>query len=257
MKTDRNEIYVHVFFVDIVKLSDPKLGDTIDQTKKIEIMSRFIEQTKIFKNSKDDILINNTGDGAVICFKDNLRGPYELAIQLHQKLQTYNRDKKPKNRIQVRIGINSGIVMVHKGIGNPKSFWGRGIINAARIMGFAGPKDILIESGIAKELKNLSKQYDKEIQFAGTKKIKHDAEELEIYYAHGTNFGNRNKPKLGTIEKISPKKEYRNVVLDFIKKSAYTKRDLVQKKRKVMLDQKKSNKTKKMKKNKKVGRVRK
>jgi len=224
LELNENEIFVHVFFVDIVKLSDPKLGTTEEQTKKIEVLTKFIEQTKAYRNAKDDILINNTGDGAAICFKKNIRAPLELAIELHQKLRRYNLNKKSRDKIHIKIGINSGTVLIHKGIGNPQAFWGRGAINARRIMDIANSDNILLDSGIAKELKNLSNKYNKITHYVGNVTIKHEAEELQIYSAYSKNFGNKKHPNLVTdkIKEITVK-EYGNLILNPLNKKQYEK----------------------------------
>lgn len=218
LKPANNEIYVHVFFVDIVALSDPKLGSTEEQTKKIETLFLYIEQTNAYKNSqKRDLLISRTGDGAVICFKKNVRGPLELAIELHQKLRRYNSNKRPEKRVNVRIGINSGTVRLHKGLSVSPGFWGRGTINARRIMDIAKPNNILLDSGIAKELDNLSSRYKKIIHYVGKATIKHEAEKLEIYSAHGKNFGSKIFPDLTDKQTIQTlNNEYGGLTLDIL-----------------------------------------
>lgn len=88
-------IHANFFFVDIVGLSDP-LMSTKTQIKKIETLNRQITECKAFKMTpKEMMLVLPTGDGMVIGFLQGPELPLRLAVELHARLEQYNRDKIP------------------------------------------------------------------------------------------------------------------------------------------------------------------
>ncbi len=189
-----NEFFAHVFYFDFVSLSDPKLGDTKSQIKKLEILFNMITKSKFYKNSKRITIVSHTGDGAAICYLKNPHLLLELAIDLHKKIRIYNKTKKKKQQLQVRIGINSGLIFPNKGIGQKPNYWGRGINNAQRIMSFGTSNHILLDTTTATELISLSEKYGNCIHYLGIVQIKH-GEKIPIYSAYDNAFGNKSKPE--------------------------------------------------------------
>jgi hypothetical protein len=100
-------IHANFFFIDIVGISDPTTS-TKSQIKKIETLNRSIIECSIFKIiSKDNMLVLPTGDGMAIGFLQGPELPLRLAIELHEKLNKYNKGKIPSETVRVRIGIHS------------------------------------------------------------------------------------------------------------------------------------------------------
>lgn len=178
----------------MVSLSNRDLGSTETQTKKLETMFRFITNSKIFKNASDSTITLHTGDGVAICFTENPRFPFELAIDLHKKINQFNKSKPKNERIQVRIGINSGMISKNRGVKGRGNYWGRGLIYAQRIMNTGDESHILISANVAQELNDISDEYRQNIHHIGNIQIKH-VEVIAIYSAYGNEFGNKNNPQ--------------------------------------------------------------
>jgi hypothetical protein len=221
-----NEFFAHVFYLDFVSLSDPSLGDTESQIKKIEILFNMITKSKFFKNVDKPPIVSHTGDGAAICYLKNPRLPLELAIDLHKKIKSHNNKTKKKQHLQVRIGINSGLIFTTEGIGQKPNYWGRGINNAQRIMSFGTSNHILLDVTTATELISLSEKYRKYIHYLGIVKIKH-GEKIPIYSAYDRDFGNKDKPESLKSQISSDSENTGSLILEGFRLSDMTKGQLV------------------------------
>ena len=72
-----------------------------------------IKECLAFKTtSKDTLQGLPTGDGMVIGFFQSPELPLNLSIELHKKIEMYNRAKIPTEALRLRIGIHSGPVFV-------------------------------------------------------------------------------------------------------------------------------------------------
>ncbi len=188
--------YISFFYVDIVGLSNPVLS-TNTQTTKINVLNECISQCKTFKSTpKDEMIFSSTGDGMVIGFTRGLEKPIKLALELHERLGDYNKDKVSINKIFTRIGCHSGnVFVVNDVLGNPNC-WGPGIILARRIMDLGDENHIFMTSEMADALFQLSDDYKKIIHPLHNYKIKHQ-QTLLIYSIYGENFGNPKRPVKG------------------------------------------------------------
>ncbi len=206
---------LHWFFIDIVASSDPNLS-VKSQARKIYALNTLIERTDVIKNDElDSLVLLPTGDGMAIGFSDSPENPLTLGIQLHKSLRKFNKTKKEKDRINIRIGIETGPVYFMNGLNNAQIFWGPGIINAKRIMDMCGPNNIFASERFAGDLKKLSEENKVSMHSIGHFKIKH-GEEIEIFNIFGKDFGKKTVPALGkTVGNYEldkePKFEYNNV----------------------------------------------
>jgi hypothetical protein len=192
---------LHWFFIDIVSSSDPNLP-VKSQARKINALNELIKRTDTFKKEKLEYLdIFPTGDGMAIGFPDSTEKPLRLAIELHKALRRFNSVQKEKDKINIRIGIDSGPVYFMKGI-KGEIFWGPGLIMAKRVMDLCGPNNIFASERIAKDLRNLSEENKATMHSIGQYEIKHG--KLEIYNIFSKNFGSNKIPK---DNKISKQKE--------------------------------------------------
>ncbi len=99
---------LHWFFIDIVASSDPNLS-VKSQARKIYALNTLIERTDVIKNDElDSLVLLPTGDGMAIGFSDSPEKPLMLGTQLHKSLRKFNKTKKEKDRINIRIGIETG-----------------------------------------------------------------------------------------------------------------------------------------------------
>ena len=126
--------WYHWFYTDIVASADPSVL-TKDQARKVWVLNELVGRTNTFKerNPKSDVM-TITGDGMVIGFNDSHEKPLRLAIELHKLLSKYNQSRNEKDKIKIRIGIDTGPVYFIKDLTGKDNFWGPGIIMARRVM---------------------------------------------------------------------------------------------------------------------------
>jgi len=190
---------LHWFFIDIVSSSDPNLS-VKSQARKINALNELIKRTDTFKKENLEFLvILPTGDGMAMGFPDSPEKPLRLAIELHKALRKFNSTQKEKDRIVIRIGIDTGPVYFMKGI-RGEIFWGPGLIMAKRVMDLCGPNQIFASERIAKDLRSLSEENKATMHPIGEYEIKYG--KLEIFNIFSKEFGNKAIPKKGKISKI-------------------------------------------------------
>lgn len=187
-------INANFFFIDIVGLSDPSLS-VEKQIKKIEALNRFISSCDaVAKTPKDKRIILPTGDGMAIGFLMNPELPLQLSMQLHRKLDAFNRNAGSDDKIGVRIGLSAGPVFVVSDVNNNQNVWGPGIIAARRVMDIGDDRHILISGNLAEELINLKDEYKSAIKLVSADfKIKH-GQAVKVYSAFSRDFGNPEAP---------------------------------------------------------------
>ena len=203
-------LHASFFFVDIVGLSDPDMSTAL-QVNKITFLNDSISSCQSFNNSPAEAtLVMPTGDGMVIGFLQGPELPLRLAIELHEKIQDYNKGKLPNELVRVRIGIHSGPVFIVKDLRGNDNVWGQGIIIARRVMDLGDGGHILLSSRVAEDLRQLSHEYTKTIHPMEKHTVKH-AVQLMIYSAYGKNFGN---PKLpGKMKSRIDDFQYREIIV--------------------------------------------
>ncbi|WP_415280991.1 hypothetical protein [Candidatus Nitrososphaera sp. FF02] len=145
----------HWFFTDIVASADPQIT-TDDQTRKIIALNKLIRRTPTFKHrNKKSTIILPAGDGVAIGFGDSPEKPLVLAIELHKTLSEYNIERSQKDRIDVRVGLDTGPVYPVVDLNDKDNVWGPGIIYARRIMDLGRAKSILASDRIANDIRRL------------------------------------------------------------------------------------------------------
>ncbi len=183
----------HWFFTDIVGSANPNVL-TKDQARKVLALNHLLGSTSTYKqfNPKHDVM-NITGDGMVIGFSDSPEKPLRLAIELHKIISKYNHEKSGKDKLNIRIGIDTGPVYFIKDLTGKENFWGPGIIMARRVMDLARSMQILASSRIANDISRLSPEYKYAMHPIGDYKIKH-GEKLSIFNIYGDGWGNKFAP---------------------------------------------------------------
>ena len=195
-KSDAQLIHAHFFFVDIVGLSDPELS-TKNQIRKLQVLKNCIAKTIVFKSTpKENLLVDQHGDGMCIGFLQGPELPLELAIEVQKKLASYNRGKIAADMVNVRIGLNSGICYVVNDLNGVKTTWGPGIILAKRVMDFGDDGHILLTPELAENLREISDDYKKVIKPVHDFEIKH-GQNILVYSAYSELFGNKQHPTRG------------------------------------------------------------
>jgi len=190
----------HWFFTDIVAGSNPNIV-TMEQARKVVVLNQLIERTETYKHhDKNSIVILPTGDGMAIGFGDSPEYPLRLSIQLHKELFKYNKTKKGKEKLLLRIGIDTGPVYVVKDLTGKDNVWGPGIIMTRRVMDLAGDMNIFSSSRYAEDVRSLSPEYKEMMHPIGDYSIKH-GETLQLYNIYGEGFGNKLAPKKSKLMK--------------------------------------------------------
>ena len=190
----------HWFFTDIVAGSNPTIP-TKEQAKKIVALNELISRTETFKKrDPDSVVILPTGDGMAIGFADSPEHPLRIAIQLHKGLSKYNENKRGKDKLLIRVGIDTGPVYVLKDLNDRENVWGPGIIMTRRVMDLGGDQQIFASSRIAEDIRNLSPEYKAIMHPIGDYSIKH-GEQLKLYNIYGDGFGNKLAPRKSKILK--------------------------------------------------------
>jgi hypothetical protein len=191
---EHDPIHGHFFFIDIVGLSDPEKGTTESQIEKIKVLHKCIGDCVAFNRVSDDKkYVNLTGDGMVIGFLEGPALPLDLAIELHRKLGEYNKKRSSRDKIGVRIGIDSAPIKFYQDILGKENVWGDGIILAKRVMDLGDAGHILLSSRSAQGLSQFAK-YKDYIHEVGQRRVKHGVT-IVIYGAYGSDFGNPVLPK--------------------------------------------------------------
>lgn len=139
-----------------------------------------------------------TGDGVAIGFRESAEIPIEMAIQLHKILNQYNKSKPNKDKIYVRIGIDTGPVYFIKDVLGNNTVWGPGIIMSRRLMDICEQNHILTSEKIG-EMSKLTDSYRSIIHPIGDYGLKHGESQF-VYSIYGKEFGNKVPPTKNKID---------------------------------------------------------
>ena len=190
----------HWFFTDIVAGSNPNLL-TKDQVRKVVVLNELVSRIEIFKNrDKKTTLILPTGDGMAIGFAHSAEEPLRLAIELHKLINKYNKNKRGKEKLLLRIGLDMGPVYVVKDLKGQDNVWGPGIILTRRVMDLGDDMQILAGERLAQDIQKLHQEYKAIFHPIGYYSIKH-GEKLRLYNIYGEGFGNKKASQKSKIRK--------------------------------------------------------
>jgi hypothetical protein len=197
----------HWFFTDIVAGSDPKIT-TNEQARKIIVLNQLIDRTQVFKErDPESTLVLPTGDGMAIGFSDSPEKPLRLALEVHKNIWRYNGLKKfEKDKLYIRVGIDTGPVYLIKDLNGKENVWGPGIIMARRIMDLAREMNIIASARIANDIRTLRPEYKNILHPIGDYSIKH-GEKILIYNVYGDGFGNKKSPQEDKVQKSTSAEE--------------------------------------------------
>jgi hypothetical protein len=178
--------------------------------EKIQKFYEILSKTPLLRTKDPNRIVVPTGDGYVIGFSDSPEKSLILAKNLLQEVSKYNKSKKGKKKLFLRIGIDSGPVYVIKDlVTKKKAFWGPGIIMTKRVMDIGKENHILASKRIAEDIKKLSREYQSLFHSIGEYEIKH-GEKIEIYNVYDKDFGNKIFPRKGKeIQKKASDKDRR------------------------------------------------
>jgi len=217
----------HWFYTDIVASSDPSIPTT-EQAHKIIVLNELISRTDTFKQrDAASTVIFPTGDGMNIGFSDSPEKPLRIAIELHKLISRYNESRKSKDKLYVRVGIDTGPVYILKDLNGQDNVWGPGIIMARRVMDLGGPMQVFASARIANDIRKLSPEYKEIMHPIGDYAIKH-GEQLLIYNIYGEGFGNKNFPRRGKVQKSKAAEQDLKNVNTFLFRNVEVKLDVTE-----------------------------
>lgn len=142
-----------------------------------------------------------------IGFDDSPEKPLNLAVEIHKGLNRYNNERKKEDRVELRIGLDSGPVYLIKDLNGNENVWGPGIIMARRVMDLAEAMNILASAPFANAVKMLRPEYRNILFPAGNYKIKHHDEPILIYNVYGKDFGRKKPPSQDKTQKSKAAEE--------------------------------------------------
>lgn len=205
----------HWFFTDIVAGSDPTIT-TNEQARKIILLNKLVERTDIFKQrDPETTLVLPTGDGMAIGFSDSPEKPLNLAIEIHKGLNQYNKPRGEKDRVFLRIGLDTGPVYMIKDLNGHENVWGPGIIMARRVMDLAEKNNILCSARFANDVKMLRPEYKSILHPIGDYQIKH-GDKILIYNIYGDDYGNKKAPSADKKQKSKAEEEVQKTSSRFL-----------------------------------------
>jgi len=163
-----------VLFLDIV---DYSLRSVAEQ---IALKERFnaVLTEAITGVPTDDRIILDTGDGAAVSFLGDPEDPLFAGMSLRDSVANQEVGNGP--RLQIRVGINLGLVKLVKDINGQPNIIGDGINVAQRVMSFAEPGQILVSSSYYDQMARLSEDYANLFEYEGAKTDKH-VREHKVY----------------------------------------------------------------------------
>ena len=183
----------HWFFSDIVAGSNPSIP-TKSQVTKIVVLNELISKISVFqKRDPKSTVILPTGDGMAIGFGDSAENPLLLSIELYKALGKYNQSKKGKDKLLLRVGIESGPVFFVKDLNGKDNVWGPGIILTRRVMDLCGDMQIYAAGRIAEELVRISPEYKEMLHFVENYETKY-GEKIPLFNVYGDGFGSKTAP---------------------------------------------------------------
>src|SRR5215468_781078 len=132
-----------IFAADVVGYSRLIGADEEGTLERLKTLRRDLLNSKIAEHKGR--LVKTTGDGLLVEFRsvvDALR----CAVEVQREMAGRNAGIAPDNRIELRIGINMGDIVVEDG-----DIFGDGVNVAARLEGLAGPGGICVSAGVQED----------------------------------------------------------------------------------------------------------
>jgi adenylate cyclase len=117
-------------------------------------------------------LIRSMGDGFLVEF-DSAVDAVRCAIEIQARLTDHNSQVEAHRRIQLRIGINTGDVIV-----NDHDIYGNSVNIAARLEGLAQPGQIYVTRGVRDQLEGYP---DLSVEDRGERKLKNIERPIRVY----------------------------------------------------------------------------
>jgi Tol biopolymer transport system component/class 3 adenylate cyclase len=173
MAEDSIQIHEHrlsvIMFSDIVGYSKMMQSD---EKLTMDLLSRHDAIIRESLKQYDGTEIKVIGDAFLVSFS-TVTNAVQCAIEIQEKFTKYNEEQNERERIQVRIGIHLGDIVIKE-----NDVFGDGVNIASRIEPLAEPGGICI----SQEIYNLVKhKLDLQVVSLGPKELKNIKDKIEIY----------------------------------------------------------------------------
>jgi adenylate cyclase len=158
-----------IFCADVVGYSRLMGADETGTLKRLkacrELMAGFIEH-------HHGRVVSWSGDAVLADFSSVVES-LQCAIEVQRELKARNETAGPDERMEFRIGINLGDVMIED-----HDIFGEGVNIASRLQGLAPPGGVLISGSVYEQVRNkLSASFD----FMGLQAVKNIADQVPAY----------------------------------------------------------------------------
>src|SRR5213594_320336 len=175
----------HVLFIDIVGYSKLSISD---QHAAVEELTRIVRASEQFQRAEAASRLTRipTGDGMALAFYTSPEAPAQCAVEISRAL-------KEHPRLQLRMGIHSGLVGGVVDVNERANLAGAGLNTAQRVMDCGDAGHILLSKHVAEDLEEYE-QWRPLLHDLGTCEVKHGVR-VSIVNLHSDEVGNPQLPK--------------------------------------------------------------
>ena len=184
----KNEIALeiaHVLFIDIVGYSKLSISD---QHAAVEELNRIVRASEQFQRAEAASRLTRipTGDGMALAFYTSPEAPAQCAVEISRAL-------KEHPRLQLRMGIHSGLVGGVVDVNERANLAGAGLNMAQRVMDCGDAGHILLSKHVAEDLEEYQK-WRPLLHDLGSCAVKHGVR-VSVVNLYDDQFGNAKLPQ--------------------------------------------------------------
>ncbi len=166
---ESNRKLAAIMFTDIKGFSR-KMGK--DEKAAMEILKKHDAMMRVFVAKHGGKVIKSIGDSFMVDFPSAVNA-VKCSIKAQEYFFKHNEDKSDFDKIEIRIGIHLGDVVI---VGN--DMYGDGVNIASRIEAITEPNRICITADVYKQVK---KKMDLKVYHIGSMELKNIEEPVEVY----------------------------------------------------------------------------
>src|SRR5213083_3337705 len=175
----------HVLFVDIVGYSKLSINE---QNAAVDELTQIVRATEQFRKAEaaERLIKIATGDGVALVFYTSPEAPAQCAVEISRAL-------KEHPRLQLRMGIHSGLVGGVLDVNERANLAGAGINMAQRVMDCGDAGHILLSKHVAEDLEEYER-WRPLLHDLGACEVKHGVR-IGIATLYDNEIGNSQLPK--------------------------------------------------------------
>src|SRR5436309_12670516 len=175
----------HVLFIDIVGYSKLSISD---QHAAVEELTRIVRASEQFQRAEAASRLTRipTGDGMALAFYTTPEAPAQCAVEISRAL-------KEHPRLQLRMGIHSGLVGGVVDVNERANLAGAGLNVAQRVMDCGDAGHILLSKHVAEDLEEYQR-WRPFLHDLGSCEVKHGVR-VSVVNLYDDQFGNAKLPQ--------------------------------------------------------------